>query len=195
MAKVFLDMSMSLDGFIAGPKDDDNPDRELAALEKLHDWMFRGKTEREAVEFQEAKFATVGAIIIGRRTFDLGVGPWGDNPTFHAPCFVLSSDAQDTIVKQGGTTYTFVTDGIESALEQARAAANNRDVRVLGGANVAQQYLKAGLLDELRLQLVPILLGEGIRLFEYPGSKQIELESTQVIDADGVTHLTFRVVK
>jgi dihydrofolate reductase len=195
MGKVFLDMSMSLDGFIAGPKDDNKPDRELEALEILHDWMFRGKTEREVEEWQEANFAPVGAIIIGRRTFDLGVGPWGDNPTFHAPCFVLSEDAQETIVKQGGTTYSFVTDGIESALEKAQAAAGSKDIRVLGGANAAQQYLKAGLLDELRLQLVPILLGEGIRLFEHVGSEQIELERTQVIEAPGVTHLTFRVVK
>jgi dihydrofolate reductase len=186
---------MSLDGFIAGPKDDGKPDRELAALEILHDWMFSGKTEREAAAWQEANFKTVGAIIIGRRTFDLGVGPWGDNPTFHAPCFVLSNEAQEEIVMQGGTTYTFITEGIESALEKAQAAAGDRDVRVLGGANAAQQYLKAGLLDSVRLQLVPVLLGEGIRLFEHLGSEPIELERTQVIEAPGVTHLTFRVVK
>lgn len=195
MGKVFLDMSMSLDGFIAGPKYDDKPDRELEALEILHDWMFRGKTEREVEEWQEAHFATIGAIIIGRRTFDLGVGPWGDNPTFHAPCFVLSNDAQEEIVKQGGTTYTFVTDGIESTLEKAQAVAGDKDIRVLGGANAAQQYLKAGLLDEIQIRLVPVLLGEGIRLFEHLGSEQIALETTQVIDAAGVTHLTFRIVK
>ncbi|MDQ5825820.1 MAG: dihydrofolate reductase family protein [Chloroflexota bacterium] len=195
MGKVFLDMSMSLDGFIAGPKDDDNPDRELEALESLHDWMFSGKTEREAEEWQEAYFTTIGAIIMGRRTFDLGVGPWGDNPTFHATCFVLTKDARDKLVKQGGTTYTFVTDGIESALEKAQTAAGNKDIRVLGGANAAQQYLKAGLLDEIQIYLVPVLLGEGIRLFEHLGSEFVELERTQVIEAPGVTQLTFRVVK
>jgi len=199
MGKVFLDMSMSLDGFIAGPKDDDKPDRELAALDILSDWMFRGKTEREAEEWQEAYFTTIGAIIMGRRTFDLGVGPWGDNPTYHAPCFVLSNDAQETIVKQGGTSYTFVTDGIESALEKAQAASlrseGNKDIRVLGGANAAQQYIKAGLLDEIQIHLAPVLLGEGIRLFEHLGSEQIKLERTEVIDIPGATHLTFRVVK
>jgi dihydrofolate reductase len=195
MGKVFLDMSMSLDGFIAGPKDDDRPDRELEGLDILSDWMFKGKTGREVEEWQEAYFTTIGAIIIGRRTFDLGVGPWGDNPTYHAPCFVLSNHGQETIVKQGGTSYTFVTDGIESALEKARAAAGNKDIRVLGGANVAQQYVKAGLLDEIQIHLVPVLLGEGIRLFEHLGSEQINLERTQVIEIPDATHLTFRVVK
>jgi len=127
------------------------------------------------------------------------VGPWGDNPTYHAPCFVLSNDAQETIVKQGGTSYTFVTDGIESALEKAQAASlrseGNKDIRVLGGANAAQQYIKAGLLDEIQIHLAPVLLGEGIRLFEHLGSEQIKLERTEVIDIPGATHLTFRVVK
>jgi dihydrofolate reductase len=94
MGRVILDMSMSLDGFIAGPKDDDKPDRELQALESLHNWMFSGKTEREAAVWEEAYFKTTGGIVIGRRTFEVGVGPWGDNPTFHAPCFVLSKDAK-----------------------------------------------------------------------------------------------------
>ncbi|HET9587458.1 MAG TPA: dihydrofolate reductase family protein, partial [Anaerolineales bacterium] len=135
------------------------------------------------------------AFIMGRRVFDFGVGPWGDNPTFHAPCFVLSHKAQETIVRQGGTSYTFITDGIESALEKARAAAGEKDIVLNGGANAAQQYLKAGLLDEINLHLVHVLLGEGIPLFENIGTGQIKLEKISVIEAPGVTHLRFRVVR
>jgi dihydrofolate reductase len=195
MGTVILDMSMSLDGFIAGPKDDDKPERELAALESLHDWMFSGKTEREVEVWQADYFKKTGAILMGRRVFDFGVGPWGDNPAFHAPCFVLSHDVQEMIVKEGGTTYTFVTDGIESALEKARAVAGEKAVTVMGGANAAQQSLKAGLLDEIHLHLVPVLLGGGIRLFENIGTEHIELEKISVIDAPGVTHLRFRILR
>ena len=195
MGNVILAMSMSLDGFIAGPKDDTNPDRELGALDILHDWMFRGKTGHEAEEWESAYLKHAGAFIMGRRVFDFGVGPWGDNPTFHAPCFVLSHTARETIVKQGGTSYTFITDGIESALENARAAAGEKDVVLNGGANAAQQYLKAKLLDEINLHLVHVLLGEGIPLFENIGTEQIKLEKISATEATGVTHLRFRVVR
>jgi dihydrofolate reductase len=195
MGTVILDMSMSLDGFIAGPKDDTNPDRELAALDILHDWMFRGKTGHEAEQWESAYLKHAGAFIMGRRVFNFGVGPWGDNPTFHAPCFVLSHTAQETIIKQGGTSYTFITGGIESALEKARAAAGEKDIVLNGGANAAQQYLRAGLLDEIKLHIVHVLLGEGIPLFEKIGSEQIKLEKIRVTEAPGVTHLRFRLVR
>jgi dihydrofolate reductase len=195
MGKLILYMSMSLDGIIAGPKDDANPERELADLDILHDWMFGGKTAQEAEELQLARYKDKGAVLMGRRIFDLGVGPWGDNPVYHAPCFVISHRAHDTIVKQGGTSYTFVTDGIESALEKARAAAGGKDIVMNGGANAAQQYLKAGLLDEIDLHLVHVLLGEGIRLFENIGTEHIKLEKISLTDAPGVTHFRFRVVK
>jgi dihydrofolate reductase len=129
---------------------------------------------------------------MGRRTFDVGVGPWGDNPTFHAPCFVVAHHPHEPVIREGGTTYSFVTDGIESALERARAAAGDKDVIVMGGASIAQQCIKARLLDEIRLHLVPLLLGEGTRLFDRLGTDPIELETTQVIDAPGVTHFRFR---
>ena len=132
---------------------------------------------------------------MGRRMFDPGEELWEDNPVFHAPVFVLSHEPREKVVKQGGTTYTFVTDGIESALEQAKAAAGNKDIMVAGGARAIQQYLKAGLLDEIHLTLVPVLLGEGIRLFESIGTKLIELEKISVIDDPGVTHLRFRVIR
>ena len=194
MGKVILEMSMSLDGFIAGPKDDIHPDRELGALDILHAWMFSGKTGHEAEEWESAHLRHAGAFIMGRRVFDAGVGPWGDHPTFHAPCFVLTHKVQETIVKQGGTSYTFITDGIESALEKARAAAGEKDIVLNGGANAAQQYLKAGLLDEINLHLVHVLLGEGIPLFENMGTELIKLEKISLADAPGVTHLRFRLV-
>jgi dihydrofolate reductase len=195
MGRVISNMSISLDGFIAGPKGNDKPNRELEGLDLLSDWMFGRMTERESVVLQEEKFKTVGAVIIGRRTFELGVGPWGENPTYHAPCFVLSRDAREKIVKEGGTSYTFVTDGIESAFEKARAAAGEKDIVVLGGANTVQQYIKAGFLDEINLNLVPVLLSEGIRLFEHTGADQIKLEQISVTDAPGVTHLRYRVLR
>jgi len=111
------------------------------------------------------------------------------------PVFVLTHHARETLTKQGGTTFTFVTDGIEAALEQAKAAAGGSDVSVAGGASVAQQYLKAGLLDELQMHLVPLLLGGGVRLFDRLGPEQPELQSTRVIESPAVTHLRYRVVK
>jgi dihydrofolate reductase len=195
MGKITVFMSMSLDGFIAGPKDDNKPDRELEALDRLSDWMFRGKTDSEAVEFQERLFKPIGAIVMGRRIFDLGVGPWGDNPVYHAPVFVLSHRPKEKVVKQGGTTYTFVTDGAERALTQAKAAAGNKDIRVIGGASAIQQFIKAGWLDEIEIHLIPILLGEGIRLFENIGTEPINFEQISLTEEPGVTHFRFRVVK
>jgi len=203
MGKVLLDISMSLDGFIAGPNDD--PERPLGdGGQRLHDWVFGGKTERSGTsprtsttgsnrEVMDESFKTTGAVIMGRRWFDIGEGPWGDNPPFQVPCFVLTHDAHEKLVK-GATTFTFVTDGIESALKQAQAAAGDKNVGV-GGANTAQQYLSAGLLDEIQIHLAPVLLGEGCRLFEHIGTEHIELERTRVIESPGVTHLWFRVVK
>jgi len=195
MGKVILDLSMSLDGFIAGPKDDDKPDRELGGLDILHDWRFGGQSSTETEAYEVEKFKPMGAGIVGRRMLDLGIGPWGENPTFHMPIFVLSHATRKPITRQGGTTYYFVTEGIERTLKQAEEAAGGKDIMLLGGANAAQQYLKAGLLDEIHLHLVPVLLGEGIRLFENIGTEQINLEQMSVIEEPGVTHLRFRVIK
>jgi dihydrofolate reductase len=111
------------------------------------------------------------------------------------PVFVVTHEARDPVATEGGTTFTFVTAGIESALAQARAAAGDRDISVAGGANIAQQYLKAGLLDEIQIHLVPVLLGGGVRLFDDPGPHRVELERTRVVESPGVTHLRFRVVR
>ncbi len=203
--KVTADMSMSLDGFITGPNDGvEQPLGEGG--ERLHRWLYDlaswrerhgvagGEDSRDAEVLDEA-FRNIGALVMGRRMFDLGEKPWGDNPPFHVPVFVVTHRAREQVVKEGGTTFTFITDGIESALRQARAAAGGRDVSIAGGAAVIQQVLRAGLLDEIQVHLVPVLLGGGRPLFEPTGPDQIELESTRVIASPGVTHLRLRVVK
>lgn len=147
--------------------------------------------------------ANVGAVIMGRRMFSGGEGPWesdpnpdgwwGDTPPFHAPVFILTSHERETVVKEGGTSFHFVTDGIEKAVSQAKQAAGNKDISVGGGAATIQQCIKAGLLDELQIHVVPILLGGGTRLLENLGETQ--LEKVRVIDSPLVTHLTFRISK
>jgi dihydrofolate reductase len=124
--------------------------------------------------------------------FDNAKG-WGENPPFHMPVFVLTHEAREKVTKEGGTTFTFVADGIESALEQAKAAAGDKNVGVGGGANTIQQYLSAGLLDELQIHIAPMLLGGGIRLFEHLDVERIELERTRVVESPEVLHLRFRV--
>jgi dihydrofolate reductase len=142
---------------------------------------------------------------MGRRMFSGGEGPWhddpnadgwwGDTPPFHVPVFVVTHHARQPVAKQGGTTFTFVTDGVEAAVAQARAAAGEKDIAVAGGASVAQQALGAGLLDELQIHVVPVLLGDGTRLLERLQDADVQLEGMRVIDSPGVTHLRFRVVK
>jgi dihydrofolate reductase len=122
-------------------------------------------------------------------------GWWGDDPPFRVPVFVLTHHARETVTKGGGTTFSFVTNGIESALEQARAAAGDRDVAVAGGASVARQYLAAGLLDELQIHLVPVLLGGGVALFDGLDPARVELEPSRVVESPRVTHVRYRVVK
>jgi dihydrofolate reductase len=191
MGKIVVDLSISLDGFITGP----NPHPGLGlgkGGERLHDWMF--PPQGDFSEIAQDMLEHVGAVLMGRRSFAVGEEPWGENPPFHMPVFILTHDAKETITKEGGTTYTFVTDGIENLLAQAKAAAGDKDV-CLHGASIAQQCLQAGLLDEIRLHLVPILLGQGTRLFDQIGTKPIELERMEVIESPHVTHLRYRVVK
>jgi dihydrofolate reductase len=131
--------------------------------------------------------------MVGRRMFDLGFGPWGDEPPFHLPVFVLTHRLRDPILMRGGTTYHFVS-GVESALEAAKAAAHGRDIAIEGGADVIQQYIGAGLVDELRIHLVPLLLGSGTRFFAAAGPRS-DLEVARAIEGPGVTHLTFRFTR
>ena len=193
MGKVTCDISMSLDGFIAGPNvrvgngmGDDG--------DRLHAWMFGGNTETDDAIVAE-KNASPGAILIGKRMFDVGFEPWGDPPPFGMPVFIVTHQAREPLPMQGGTTYTFVTKGMEAALELAREAAGDKDVGIWGGANIIQQYLKAGLLDEMQIHVVPVLFGDGTRLFEDLGGKRIELKRTSTIDTPGATHFRFSVLK
>lgn len=204
MGKVQLDITMSLDGFVAGPND--GPELGLGeGGERLHEWVVRLASWREphgleggetnsSSEVVEEGLQSAGAIVLGKRMFDNAKG-WGENPPFHKPVFVLTHTEREPLAKEGGTTFTFVTDGVESAVRQAKAAAGDKDVTVAGGASVAQQCLRAGLLDELQIHVAPLLLGGGVRLFDDPGAEQIELEPTRVIESPGVTHLRYRVVR
>jgi dihydrofolate reductase len=206
MGKVHADMSMSLDGYVAGPNA--SPHNALGVGgHRIQQWLYDvdswrerqslqgGQTNQDDEVFKETSSRT-GAYVMGRRMFDEGEVGWGDPPPFRAPVFVLTRQARDPWVRQGGTTFTFVTDGIESALEQARAAAGEKDIQISGGADIVRQFLKAGLIDELQIHLAPVLLGDGVRLFDGIDTEDgVELELTRVIASPRVTHLRYRVVK
>ena len=190
MSKVLLDMSMSLDGFIAGA----NVGKEYPMGvngEDLHTWIFSTPKDKVDADVEREMFAKTGAVILGNRTFEVGVDLWGDAP-FPAPSFVLTHKKREPLIKKSGT-FTFVTDGIESALQQARAVAGNKDIRLMG-ADIAQQFLSAGLIDEIQINHVPILLGEGVRLFDL-GIKNIQLKKDRVLDSPHATHIHYRVLK
>jgi dihydrofolate reductase len=204
MSKVVLDMSVSLDGIGAGP----NPSAENpmgVGGERLHAWMpfydpeqeptagVPAASEVDARMVQELFAAAKGAVVLGKRTFDLGLEPWGGTP-FPAPCFVVTHEARDDLETATGT-FAFVTDGIERAVYRAQAAAGDKDVLVMGGPTIAQQALRAGLVDEISMHVVPVLLGAGSRPFEHPGPEAIELERIELIASPRATHLRFRVMK
>jgi dihydrofolate reductase len=212
---VFVDISTSLDGFVAGPNQTlDEPLGEGG--ERLHEWVVGLASWRERhgraggetnvdSDVVEESIASTGAVVMGRRMFSGGRGPWeddpnadgwwGDDPPFRVPVFVLTHHPRETVTKQGGTSFTFVTDGIESALAQARAAAGEKSVLVAGGANTIQQSLAAGLVDDIQIHVAPVLLGAGVRLFDRVGPEHVKLEGTRVIASPAVTHLRFRVLK
>ncbi len=190
MASVVLDFSMSLDGFIAGA----NVSTELPMGEggmRLHEWLFAAPPSAVDAEAGRSMRETTGAVVLGRRTFDVGVGEWADTP-FPVPCFVVTHDPLEERIENSGT-FTFVDD-LEHAIQLAKAAAGGKNVRLMG-ADLARQALEAGLADEIGVQLVPVLLGGGHRLFENLGVRHIELERESVVESPQVTHLRFRVVK
>jgi len=212
VGKVVVDISVSLDGFVAGP----NPTLEEPLGKKgeeLHEWVVRtnywrerhgleGGEEDEDSEVIREAFSSVGASVMGRKMFSGGSGPWesdprsmgwwGDEPPFHTPVFVLTHHAREPEEMEGGTTFFFVTDGIETAIEQARAAAGEGNVAIGGGADAIQQALAAGLVDELQVHVAPILLGGGTRLFG-EGADPIRLEATRVLASPRATHVKFDV--
>ena len=179
MAKVLLEMSLSLDGYVSGP--DVSPEEPMGrGGERLHEWMFEGRTSAESEEYQIDHFRDIGAVIVGRRMADLGIVHWGEEPAFHAPVFVVTNRQAETIVKGGGTSYTFVTSGIDDALRQAREAAGPAGIMIGGGAEIARQYLRAGAVDELHLHLLPLLLGGGTRLFDGGAWPMVSLRPIEV---------------
>jgi dihydrofolate reductase len=214
MSKLRCHISISADGFVAGPnQSEQNPLGEGGV--RLHGWAFslaawrelhgrEGGEVNESTRIMEETAEHVGAGVMGRNMFgpprggDWGEeqwrGWWGEDPPYHDDVFILTHHPREPVEMEGGTTFHFVTDGIERALERAKESANGKDVRLWGGAQVIQQYLAAGLLDELELHIVPVLLGAGARLFDNLGGAQINLEQVRAVEAPGVTHLKYRVL-
>ena len=209
MATTFLDITMSLDGYVAGPEAGLEHPLGIGG-ERLHEWGYRLESWRRPHgreggeggldnEVMETSNARTGSVVMGRRMFSGGAGPWeddpnrmgwwGDEPPFHGPVFVVTHHEREQLEMKGGTTFTFVTGGVESAIAQAQAAAGDGDVKIAGGADVAQQALAAGLLNELHVHVAPILLGGGVPLFD--GKAELELVGTQ--GSPHVTHLHYRV--
>lgn len=213
MTKVRFQLAISLDGYVAGPDQSVENPLGVGGMD-LHRWVFdleawRGEQGQEGGEVNassavvEEMQSNIGATVMGRNMFGGGPGPWsedppwngwwGDDPPYHTPVFVLTHHPREPLEMEGGTTFFFVTDGIESALERARQAAGGQDVLLAGGANLVQQYLAAGLVDEFELHIVPILLGDGERLLENVGNPRVE--QSRAIEAPGVTHIKYRVAK
>jgi dihydrofolate reductase len=212
MGKFRFTISMSLDGYAAGPNQSVEDPLGVGG-ERLHDWFvaleafgrIQGRENatgevNASTPVVERRFEDLGATIMGRNMFGGGPGPWeeswrgwwGDDPPYHHDVFVITHHARDPLPMEGGTTFHFVTDGIESALERARDSAGDRNILLAGGANVANQYLAANLLDEVDLSIVPVLLKDGERLFEDLGDREIELEQVDAVEAPGVTHVRYR---
>jgi len=211
VGSVTCQISISLDGFVAGP--DQSLDHPIGVGGmRLHQWLFDTVSWRERhgqaggarnadSGVLDEVVQNVGAYIMGRKMFGGGDGPWdqtwkgwwGDEPPYHVPVFVLTHHPREPLSMRGGTTFTFVTDGHESALERARSAAGGKDISIAGGAHTVQQYLAAGMLDELYLHIVPVILGAGERLLQNVGDPT--LEPVQVIASPTVTHVKYRVVR
>jgi len=212
MDKLRFNIAISLDGYVAGPSQSEENPIGIGGM-KLHEWLlplasFRqthgghGGEVNASTQVVEEWFENIGATIMGRNMFGPVRGPWGENlwrgwwgedPPFHNPVFVLTHHPREQLEMDGGTTFHFITDGIEAALEGAREAAGGADISLAGGSSVARQYLGAGLVDEMELSIVPLLLGSGERLLD--DVCDLELEQLRVVEAPGVTHLKYRVAR
>ena len=213
MTKLRFNIAISLDGYVAGPnQSEENPIGEGGG--RLHEWLFplavfqrmhggEGGEVNASTQVVEGWFENVGATIMGRNMFGPVRGPWGEDPwkgwwgedpPFHNPVFVLTHHPREPLEMEGGTTFHFVTEGIETALERAGEAAGDKDISLAGGASVARQYLSAGLVDEMELSVVPVLLGDGERLLDGVGA-DLRLEQIRAVEAPGVAHLEYRVVR
>jgi dihydrofolate reductase len=200
MTKLKFSISTSLDGFMAGPNQSrDNPLGEGGIA--LHEWAFAARDSDDAeAEYANLWSRNVGAVIMGRNMFGPIRGEWGDEewkgwwgnePPYHTPVFVLTHHAREPVEMEGGTTFYFVTDGIEAALERANGAAAGRDISLGGGASTVQQYLRAGLVDEMAVHVAPVLLGSGERLFEDVGDVLDRYERVELVSSPAVAHFTF----
>lgn len=211
MTKLRFNITMSLDGYIAGPEQSLKNPLGIGG-EKLHEWAVATQrfneihgTEGGATgpdnDILTEGFENIGATIMGRHMFGGGEGPWdgdswrgwwGEEPPFHTPVFILTHHPRKPIAMKGGTTFYFITDGIHAALQRARDAASGKDVSLGGGADVAQQYMSAGLIDEMEIHVVPIFLGSGTRLFENTESKQTGYQSVRIVNSPTVSHYKYR---
>ncbi|MEE6258490.1 dihydrofolate reductase family protein [Plantactinospora sonchi] len=212
MTKVTAQMSLSLDGYYAGPQDSGDggwmESAEAAGFFRITRWVTDAMAWRERLGFAGGEqdtnseilaetFEAAGAYVMGRRMADGGEVPWGEEPPFRAPVFVVTHRPRETLVRKGGTSFTYVTDGVASAVEQARAAANGKNIAVAGGGNLLRQVLEAGLLDELEIHIVPVVLGAGMRLLDggldLGDFEAIELAPTRVVHTPRVTHIRYTV--
>ncbi|AEB46672.1 MULTISPECIES: dihydrofolate reductase family protein [Micromonospora] len=212
MTKVTAQMSVSLDGFYAGPRHDGDGDwlhsAESHGFFRVTRWATEAMSWRERQGFAGGaqdvnsdilaeSFEAAGAYVMGRRMADGGEVPWGDEPPFRAPVFVVTHRPRPPVVRKGGTSFTYVTDGVASAVAQARAAAGGKDVAVSGGGTLFRQVLRAGLLDEFELHIAPVVLGTGMRLFDadldVDEFEAIELTPTRVVSAPQITHIRYAV--
>ena len=212
MSKTIVRITMTLDGYVAGPSQSLEHPMGVGG-QAMHTWAFQlaawrekagmaGGVENASSAIVREMFENVGAVIMGRNMFGGGPGPWqedwkgwwGDNPPYHMPVFVLTHHQRDPLAMEGDTTFHFVTDGIESALRQAKRAAGSKDVMVMGGANAVQQFLAAGLVDEVNISIAPLLLGGGERLLDNLGSPPPRFEQVRVVEGPGVVHVRYRVV-
>ncbi|MET0135006.1 MAG: dihydrofolate reductase family protein [Kibdelosporangium sp.] len=212
MTKVTAQMSVSLDGFYAGPRHDGDGDwlqsAEAAGFFRITRWAISAMAWRERQGFAGGEqdinsdviresFEAAGAYVMGRRMADGGEVPWGEEPPFRAPVFVVTNRPRATLERKGGTSFTYVTDGVTSAVEQAKAVAGGKDVAIAGGGSLIRQVLAAGLLDELELHIVPAALGTGLRLLDaglgLGDEESLELTPTRVLHAPDVTHIRYSV--
>ncbi|MGH8877663.1 MAG: dihydrofolate reductase family protein [Stackebrandtia sp.] len=202
MGSVYAQISVSVDGYVGHPE----LDKTFATLGRLTSWVhdlpawrdrqgMEGGTPGPANDLVAEEFESTGAYVLGRNMFELGEEPWGDNPPYRAPVFVVTHRPREVLVKEGGTVFTFVTDGLAAAVEQAKQAAGDKNVGLFGGASAIAQAIGEGLLDELHLHQLPVLLGEGLNIFDGIGADWKELEATKTVHIDGVNHLYFKFKK
>jgi dihydrofolate reductase len=203
MPKVTAHMSMSIDGFVAGPHG--GPGNPLGDDgTRIQDWMFElaafveaqggdGGVKDEDDAVLRERFDPSGAVVMGRRMFDEGEDPWGDEPPFHAPVFVVTHRDREPLHRDGGTSFTFVTGGLEEAIDRARQVADDRNVNIAGGAQIVRDAIAANLLDELELHVVPLLFGKGVRLFDTLPRGPLAVETDRVVPTGRATHLRYRL--